>query len=231
MFVNRLGKIDKMKTLFSFVFALIFIVSFAQNKLDVGEFNKVETYDKLPVKLIQSDEYRIEVTGPKADQVEFINKNKLLKIRMKTEEFLRGDDARVTVFYKNLNEIHANEGSMITSDATVESTKLLLNSKEGAEIDLSINVNSLEIKTNSGGRIITNGTAENQTVVSNSGGNYDGQNLKTTQTTVTVNAGGEAKVNASGTVNAKTRAGGNIHIFGGAEVSQQTLAGGKIHIH
>lgn len=220
-----------MKSLAIFLFSILSTFSFAQNQQDLGEFNFVEVYDKIPVKLVKSDVNSILIEGPKANDVEVITKNNQLKIRMKTDDFLRGEDVRVTLNYKELNEIHANEGSMITAENTISVDQLILNAKEGAEILLTIDVNDLEVKTNTGGRIITNGTADYQKVVSNSGGNYDGQKLETSTTEVTVNAGGEAKVLATKTVDAKTRAGGNIHIFGGAEVAQQTLAGGKIHIH
>jgi|GEM_PF-1734532 len=220
-----------MKPIFSFIFISIFTFLFSQTKQDLGEFDFVEIYDKIPVKLVKSDKNSVEINGPKADDVEIIAKNKQVKIRMKTDDFLKGDDVRVILFYTNLNEIHANEGSQITSDNVISAENLLLNAKEGALINLSVEANSLEIKTNSGGKIAVSGSAESQSVVSNSGGNYDGQQLKTIKTEVTVNAGGEARVYATGKVDAKTRAGGNIHIFGGAEVAQQTLAGGKIHIH
>lgn len=212
-------------------FFVLSICSFAQVQQDLGEFNFVEVYDKIPVTLIKSDANSIQINGPKANDVEILTKNKELKIRMKTDDFMRGEDVSIQLFYTELNEIHANEGSFIKAENTISGDKLLLNSKEGAEINLTVDVSHLEIKTNSAGRIITTGTAVSQSVVSNSGGNYDGQKLETSTTEVTVNAGGEAKVFATKTVDAKTRAGGNIHIFGGAEVAQQTLAGGKIHIH
>lgn len=220
-----------MKSIFSLILFGFFVTTFAQIKLEVGEFNQLETYDKLNVKLVQSDNQYIEVTGTKAENVEFVNKNKVLKIRMNTKEFLKGEDIRVTVFYKDLKAIFANEASFVTSDETIEAGKLLLNAKEGSFIALEVYVTNLEIKTNTGASIETTGKAGHQTVVSNSGGKYEGESLITSSTDVTVNAGGEAKVHATKTVDAKTRAGGNIHIFGGAEVSQKTIVGGSVHIH
>lgn len=220
-----------MKNLFSIFVLTIFSISFAQKSQDLGEFNFLEVFDKIPVILIQSDKNHIEITGSRANEVELVSKGQQLKIRMSTKSLLKGDDVKITLYYRNLNEIHANEGSVISSDQTIKSPNLILNSKEGAEINLAIETQTLDIKTNTGGRIYVNGTADFQSVVSNSGGIYDGEKLETSKTEVTVNAGGEAKVFATESVDAKTRAGGNIHIFGGAQVTQQTIAGGKIHIH
>lgn len=220
-----------MKSLFSIILISIYSYSFAQTTQDLGDYNFVEVFDKIPVKLVESDKNSVEISGPKAGEVELVTKNKKLKIRMTTEYILQGDDVRVVLYYKTLNEIHANEGAYISSDNPVNTSNLLLNAKEGAEIHLTIQATTLEIKTNTGGKIYTDGSADSQLVVSNSGGIYDGEKLETSRTEVTVNAGGEAKIFATESVDAKTRAGGNIHIFGGAEVTQQTVAGGKIHIH
>jgi hypothetical protein len=220
-----------MKSILSFVLLGLFSLSFAQIKYEVGEFNQLEAYDKLNVKLVQSDAQYIEVTGDKADKVEFVNKNKILKLRMNTKEFLKGETIRVTVYYKDLKAIFANEGSFITSDDTLDAENLLLNAKEGSFIVLDLEVEDLEIKTNTGAVIETSGNVDHQSVISNSGGRYDGEKLMGSTAEVTVNAGGEAKIHAMKKVDAKTRAGGNIHIFGGAEVSQKTIVGGTVHIH
>lgn len=220
-----------MKNLFSIFVLTIFSFSFAQKSQDLGEFNFLEVFDKIPVTLIQSDKNHIEITGSRASEVELVSKDRQLKIRMSTKNLLKGDDVKITLYYQGLNEIHANEGSVVSSENPISASTILLNAKEGAEIRLPIETNSLEIKTNTGGKIYVNGTADYQYVVSNSGGIYDGEKLETSKTEVTVNAGGEAKVFATESVDAKTRAGGNIHIFGGAQVTQQTIAGGKIHVH
>ncbi len=63
----------------------------------------------------------------------------------------------------------------------------------------------------------------------NTGGQFDGKSLDTEQTTVNVNAGGSADVNASEYVEAKVKAGGTIKIFGNPKViDKQTFLGGKI---
>lgn len=220
-----------MKSIVTLCFIVAFNLTFSQETKALEDFNFVEVYDKIPVKLVKSERNEISISGSKSNEVEaFVTKGKL-KIRMTTDNFLEGNDTHVTLYFTHLDEIHANEGSLISSEDSLNGEHLIVNAKEGAQIDLDIDATSVEIKTNSGGKIQLKGNADSQIVVSNSGGNYDGENLKTERTEVTVNAGGEAKVYATQTVDAKTRAGGNIHIYGGAEVSQQTLAGGKIHIH
>ena len=63
----------------------------------------------------------------------------------------------------------------------------------------------------------------------NSGGIYEGKDLKTNQTTITANAGGEADIFATDFVDAKVRAGGDITIYGKPkQINQKVVAGGNI---
>lgn len=84
-------------------------------------------------------------------------------------------------------------------------------------------------KAVSGGRIEVSGITKNQDVQVNTGGFFEGDLLKTEQTTVQVSAGGNAYINASEYVNAKVRAGGTIRIYGKPKaIDQQTVLGGTI---
>ena len=62
-----------------------------------------------------------------------------------------------------------------------------------------------------------------------SGGIFYGKDLITSQTSVSISAGGSADVNATTLVNAKVNAGGSISIYGKPkEIKQETFAGGII---
>lgn len=221
-----------MKNLFLIIFTVLATsFSFGQISQELGEIKFVEIYDMIKVTLVKSDKNTIEISGAKADEVQLITKNNKLKIRMSTKQLLQGSDVSVTLYHTSINEIHANEGSIITSVDVLTASSIALDAKEGAEIYTEVETNDLNIKTNSGGKIQLNGTAHSQNIVSNTGGYYDGQHLESVSTTVLVKAGGEAVVYATDVVNAKTMAGGNIYIYGNADINQQTIAGGKIHIY
>lgn len=219
-----------MKKIHLILSLLIFSFAFSQQRQDTGTFSSLEVYDKIAVNLIPSGENYVEIMGSNTEDVQIINKNRTLKIRMNMSKFLGGDKVSVNVHYTTLNQINASEGSSVTSDQKIENPSLTLNAKEGASIVLETESNMVDVKTNSGGYIKLSGTSNAQSVVSNAGGNYEGKGLKTKTATVTVNAGGEAEVFASNFVNATTRAGGNIYIYGNPKVEQKSLAGGKVHI-
>ena len=77
-------------------------------------------------------------------------------------KIMQGDKVSVTVFYENLNEIQASQGSKITSEDSVESGILNITSNEGSILNLKIEADILNAKTNSGGIINISGIAKNK---------------------------------------------------------------------
>ncbi len=201
----------------------------AQTTRNVGDFNVVRAYDKLNVELVHASQAKVEVYSTSSDDVEVLNKNGELKIRMVATKLLQGDDTKIKVYYKDLNEIQASQGSNIWSNQTLDANQLSLISNEGSKINLKLDVKDLSVKSNSGGSLELSGKADKQDVLVNAGAQYDGQNLVTQSTDVTANAGGEAEVYAEKKVNAKTRAGGNIEIYGNPkDRNSKKVMGGSI---
>lgn len=200
-----------------------------QVEKETGSFNKVTSFDKIDVILIQSDENKILLNGSGSEDIEIVNKNGELKIRMPLSKIMSGDDVSATVYYQNIDAVEANEGSRIASNENFKTTSFEIIAKEGSEIKLNLNVARLTVKSSGGSNIELNGIAKNQDLLINSGSIYDAKNLLTEQTIITANAGGVADVYATQLVDAKVRAGGNITIFGNPkQINQKVIAGGKI---
>ena len=213
------------------VFSLLLLSSavFSQVEKKVGEFNKVTSFDQIDILLIPSDENKVVLNGNGANEVEIVNKNVELKIRMPLSRFLDGETIASIVYYKNITSVEANEGSRISSEATFKAISFELNAKEGSEIKLKLAVDNLSVRLSNGSKIYLEGNAQNQNVLINSGAIYEAAKLITNQTIITANAGGEAEIYATTFVNAKVRAGGEIIIYGKPkQINQKTVAGGRI---
>lgn len=213
------------------VFSLLLLSSavFSQVEKKVGEFNKVTSFDQIDILLIPSDENKVVLNGNGANEVEIVNKNGELKIRMPLSRFLDGETIASIVYYKNITSVEANEGSRISSEATFKAISFELNAKEGSEIKLKLAVDNLSVRLSNGSKIYLEGNAQNQNVLINSGAIYEAAKLITNQTIITANAGGEAEIYATTFVNAKVRAGGEIIIYGKPkQIDQKTVAGGRI---
>jgi len=218
-----------MKKIVLIVFVMISQINFSQTTLNLGDFDEVKVFDQLNVTLVLSDENKIVVTGKNNDSFETVNKNGLLKLRMKLTKMLSGEDTKITLYFKNIKSIDANEGSIVSSKHIFKQTTMDLSSQEGAMIEVELDVDNATVKLNSGGIINLSGNAVTQKVTITSGGILNAKDLETSQTFVSLSAGGNAEVNASTLVNAKVKAGGSIEIYGKPkEIKQETFAGGTI---
>lgn len=206
--------------------------SFAQSiTKELGDFDKVTTFDQIDATLIPSDENKIILNGKEADKVQIVNKNGELKVRMPIDKLMQGDNISATIYFRKLTAVEANEGSRIACEKTIEATSFDILAKEGGEIKLGLDVHKLEVRLTQGSRVFLEGRAVNQDVLVNSGAEYSAENLVTEQTTITSNAGGNADVHATKIADAKVRAGGNINIHGNpSNVNQKTFAGGNIKV-
>lgn len=219
-----------MKKLSIIALLLISSLGFSQVTKDLGEFSSINVFDRISVELIPSSENKIEIKGDRAEEVEIINKNGDLKIRMSLKKLLDGEEVSARLYYKTLESIDASEGSYIISDDVIEQASIKVNAKEGAEIRLNIDVQKAEIRAVTGGIIKIKGTAVNQDASIGTGGILRANDLETSQTTVKITTGGEADVRATELVDAKVRAGGTITVFGSPkQINKKVTLGGSIN--
>jgi hypothetical protein len=218
-----------MKQLVIIAFVFLSQITNAQVTRNLGDFDQVKVFDKINVKLVEASENKIVVTGARADEVETVNRNGELKIRMPFPQLLSGDDISVKLYFKKLESIAVSEGSYVSSEKNFKQTVLDLNAKSGGEIKLEIDVDKVAVKANAGGIINVSGKAKNQDVAITSGGILNAKDLETSQTTISVSAGGKSEIQASILVDAKVRAGGSIFIYGKPkQINKEVFIGGTI---
>lgn len=214
----------------SIILLLVSSLGFSQVTKNVGDFNSIAVFDRISVELIKSTESKVEIKGDRASEVELVNKNGNLKVRMKLKKLLDGEEVTVKVYYKSIESIDASEGSYVINDEVVNTTSFKANAKEGAEIRIKLDVQKAELRAVTGGTIKASGSATNQDASVGTGGILRAEGLETSQTTVTITTGGEADVRATELVDAKVRAGGTITVFGSPkQINKKTTLGGSIN--
>lgn len=218
-----------MKKLVIIAFVLLCQLTNAQVTRNLGDFDEVRVFDKINLKLIPASENKTIITGNRANEVEVVNKNGILKIRMPFPQLLSGDDIIVKLYFKKIESISASEGSYVSSETDFKQTILNLNAKSGAEINIDINVDKVNVKANAGGIIELSGKALNQDVVITSGGILKAKDLHTSQTSISVSAGGTADIYATALVDVKVKAGGSVFIYGKPkQINKEVFIGGTI---
>ena len=220
-----------MKTILAITLLIVTSILPAQNPKEqgVGDFSEVKVYDLIEVNLIKSDVDKVEITGDDIEDVEVINKNGTLKIRMKLDKSFNGKKTFVAVHYTKLNVIDGNEGAFISSNELITQNYIELRAQEGARLKIGLDVDNVDIRAVTGGIIETRGKAVSQNITLNTGGIYEGMSFETKNTTVNIKAAGEADVYASKMVNAKVLAGGDVFIYGNPEnIQEKTTFGGRV---
>jgi hypothetical protein len=217
-----------------FIIPILFsFLSVAQNPIEaiVSDFDKLKTYDLITVSLVKSSENKIIISGRDAQDVEYVQKNGVLKIRMRAEKIFDGVETFVYVYYKRLLTIDANEGSRVVSNELIEQNRLEIKVQEGASVKAGLKVKNLDVRAVTGGIVELSGQVEDQILVVNTGGIVENAKLRTYYTKVNVQAGGEVEIYATQTVDINVRAGGDVMVYGNpVNVKKKTLLGGRVEI-
>ena len=221
-----------MKNVFLLFALLIVIQAIGQEEVtqNLKEFTEVKGFDGLSINLIKSNVNKAIITGANTNKVAIANNDGVLKLRMQLGKIFSGYRTFVDLYYtEKLIIIDVNEDARITSQEAIKQDILELKAQEGGELDVSVEVEQLLIKTVTGGVIKTTGTSDLQDVMINTGGVYEGKDLKTKFSTVNVNAGSRAEIYAIDYVKATVKAGGEVLVYGDpAKMEEKTVFGGKV---
>lgn len=202
-----------------------------QKEIPLIEFQSLKIFDRINVELVPSDTNKLIIEGEQIEDVEVVQKDKELKIRMRFGKILQGEGIVAVLYYQKINEIEVNEGANLSSNKVVKSSNLKISNKEGSEVILQIDTDRLVARVGSGATLTLKGTAKFNEIVVNAGAIFEGKQLETEQTNVTCNAGGEAIVFVTKLLEAKTRLGGSIEVFGNPKsIKEDTSLGGDITI-
>lgn len=195
----------------------------------IGEFSEVKVFDLINVTMIKSSENKVVINGNNRRDVQVINKNGKLKIRMKLEESYNGNDTEVTLYYTKVDIIDANEGAIIKVKDVIDQFDIKLKTQEGGEITAQLKTKYADLRAVTGGIINLIGTSKSQDISIYTGGVYNGKDLVTKDTEVSINAAGEAYINATEFAEVRVRAGGDVYIYGDPKkVDEKRVLGGRI---
>ncbi|NRB59589.1 MAG: DUF2807 domain-containing protein [Winogradskyella sp.] len=216
------------------IIALVLVCSisaFAQKTIEreIGEFSTVKVYDLINLKMYKSDVNKVVVAGDNKDDVQIINKNGKLKIRMILEESYDGEDTVVKLYYTSVDVVDANEGAKVTFNEPIEQYEIDFKTQEGAEITAEIKTTYANFRAVTGGEIYVTGSSKNQDISIYTGGVFNGEEFITENTEVSISAGGEAYVYATEYADIRIKAGGDVYIYGKPkEVDEKRVFGGRI---
>ena len=195
----------------------------------IGDFSELKVFDLINVELVESNENKIEITGEETSNVLIVQKNDVLKIKMRLNKSFNGNRTFVKLFYKKIDIIDVNEGAKVDSKSLFKQYELELKAQEGGEISVITDTKLLSIKIVTGGIINVSGATESQNINIRTGGVYEGSSLQAQNSEIKIKAGGIADVNSTELIEVRIVAGGDLRIHGKPKnVKQFNIVGGRI---
>jgi len=130
---------------------------------------------------------------------------------------------------ENISKIKASSGSSVTSENTLQTTLLELDSSSGSTIKIHANASEIKTESSSGSSIKIYGKCNTFTANSSSGSSINAEELKTVNAKTEASSGANINVNVTNKLTAKASSGGDIDYEGNpSEVEKETSSGGSV---
>ncbi len=196
---------------------------------DVGAFSSIKVFNGISVELISSDKNMVEITGSQKDQVETINKNGTLHIRMALKKTFEGEAITARVYYKHIDNIQANEGSYVSNASQIEQKLFSIEARHGSNVKLNLNVDKLNVRSVTGGTVTLTGAARNMSANLGTGGILKAKDLVAENADVKVSTGGQSDVNVTDILEVAIKAGGDVTVYGNPKTIEEKITlGGTV---
>lgn len=223
-----------MKKYFTLI-CVIFLIQYSQaQKIKTFKpfpFNSIVAFGNVNIELQKSKEDSIVVDAAEVDlsEIKVYVEDKNLKISLTDKIFSGHKQARIVVYYKDIQGIALRGGAQINDYPLVETDKIELLAGSGSVLYLKLKANKLKADIGQGSTITLEGTCGSQTVEATTGGIYNCYDLKSDTGKIKTSTGGIAKVYCLKYFDAAASLGGEISYRGNPErMNQKTTLGGKI---
>jgi len=194
-----------------------------------GSFDEVKVYGRFQVSLTKGAEESVTLESEETNLNNVLTEvegNKL-KVRMKGNFF---QDTKVKVFiaYKQLNEISAGAGARMDA-GTINADGFVIKAGSGSEVNADITAGHLEAECMQGATLNLSGTVKSMEASVSTGGQLNGFPLICENADLKVTMGGWAKVTVKEKLDASVTMGGSITYKGmPKEVKRSDTMGGTI---
>ena len=210
-----------MKSIKYFALLGLFMISqalIAQDVMELEHFDEISVTGIIQVKLIQSDEEKLELTTNNFHRhdVKVRVEQGVLRISV-TKSLIKDANVDITVFYKQIRRIKANAGARVSAKEIITGDKLDLKANSGAKIELEVKVNDMHTRLAEGSQMYISGSTESLNVSAASGAVFHGYELSSDYTYSNANTGARIRVVANKSIEAGANTGGRVTYKGNPE--------------
>lgn len=137
--------------------ASLFVISLGAQTRTLSDFSKIDLSGSITATLVQSNESKIDIKMIKGSEESLITEVSGGKLTVKFKKgFMNWNNnkkAEVTIYYAKLNEIDASAGSAVKSDDVITGNALTFDVSSGANMQLSVEGDMVNIDASSGASI------------------------------------------------------------------------------
>jgi hypothetical protein len=229
-----------------FLFVFETISSFGQSKeIKIEELKSISAFGPFKINLIKSSANKMEIdyNGIDPEEVTIKVKEGELSIKLRNRNFFDfGDNsnwektnhryANVIIHYKEISSIEVRAGATVDANETIIVKQLFLACKMGAEMELDIKTETLELESSMGSEVKLRGTAEDVKIKSKMGSSVNASSLKSQKVRVSSSMGSEVSVFAEKELDASADFGASITYRGNpAMKSTSKFLGAEVDGH
>lgn len=223
-----------MKKLSTLLITLLTITSLSAQTRSLGDFNEVSVSGSVTARLVQSNETKVDIKMIKGSIDDLITEVKGGDLTVKFKKDMFGNskkEAKVTIYYKALNEIDASAGCSVGSDEVVSSSSLDIEASSGSTINLEVEGEMVNVDASSGSNIKLKGSSKKTDMEASSGSSINAKMLDADEAKADVSSGASISLVANKSLEADASSGGSIKYKGDpkhTDIDSGKYSGGAI---
>ncbi|OSZ80371.1 hypothetical protein CAP36_03715 [Chitinophagaceae bacterium IBVUCB2] len=206
-------------------------------KREVGSFHGVSVATGIDLVLTNGTKEEVAVsaaTNEFRDKIITKVENGILRIYYETKtgsinKRKETKDLKAYVSYKSLSVLNVTTGAEVTINGILQSTKLDMTVNTGALVTGEVDVTNLKVDQTTGSKVTLSGKAGTLDVEGSTGSKFKGEDMATSNCSVTVSTGAIVSVSAEKELQVKASTGGNVKYKGTPSVREvKTSTGGSV---
>lgn len=216
--------------LLSLMLTVTTIVVTAQTRqITTNPYHSIRAYGQFRITLIEAEKERIEVdyNGTDPKDIEIRTSDGVVHMKFRNKHFWgdwndsnvrSGHFAKVTFYFKKLDEISVQAGASIKSDNVISSPSLDLTCSMGSRMKLCVSTEELELDSSMGSDVELDGTTGTLAIYSKMGSSVKAGRLKSSKAKVSASMGSDVSVYASKELDASAGFGASVDFEGNPAV-------------
>lgn len=138
-------------------------------------------------------------------------------------------DLRAYVSYKSLSELNVTTGAKLTVNGVLQSAKLDMTVNTGALVTGEVDITTLQVDQSTGSKVTLSGKVATLNVDGSTGSKFKGEDMSTSNCSVTVSTGAIVSVSAEKELQVKASTGGNVKYKGTPSIREiKKSTGGSV---